>query len=124
LPGGLARGSKRPHTIHRAFDAEQAEALRELLHQQPRKFGKPTSLWTLDIAAEVSFKVGITDRRITGETIRATLVRMGVRWERAKRWITSPDPEYASKKAARPADEPGDEPSRVGGRFLGRDLVQ
>jgi transposase len=98
LSGALARGSKRPHTIHRAFDAEQAEALRELLHQQPRKFGKPTSLWTLEIAAEVSFEVGITDRRITGETIRATLARMGVRWERAKHWITSPDPEYARKK--------------------------
>jgi hypothetical protein len=30
--------------------------------------------------------------------IRATLARLGVRWERAKRWIESPDPEYARKR--------------------------
>jgi hypothetical protein len=29
------------------------------------------------------------------------LARLGVRWERAKRWITSPDPEYARKKLGR-----------------------
>jgi transposase len=98
LPGALRRGSKRPHIIHRAFDPQQAEALRELLHQDPRKFGKQTSLWTLETAAEVSFEEGLTKRRISGETIRATLERMGLRWERAKRWITSPDPEYARKK--------------------------
>ena len=94
----LKHDSRRPHTVHRAFDGERAEAMRELLHQDPRKFGKQSSLWTLDMAAEVSFEEGFTERRVSGETIRATLKRMGVRWERAKRWITSPDPEYARKK--------------------------
>ena len=78
-----------------------AEPLRALLHQSPRTFGKPTSLWTLDLAAEVSFEEGLTPERVSGETIRATLVRLGVRWKRAKHWITSPDPEYARKKVAR-----------------------
>jgi hypothetical protein len=36
--------------------------------------------------------------RVSGETIRATLARLGVRWRRAKQWITSPDPGYARKK--------------------------
>lgn len=98
LPEALRRGSKRPHTIHRAFDPERAEKLRELLHRSPREFGYQTSLWTLDMAAEVSFEEGLTKGRVTGETIRATLARMGTRWERAKRWITSPDPEYQRKK--------------------------
>jgi transposase len=98
LPEALQPGSKHPHTVHRAFDPEQAEALRELLHTNPRKFGKVSTLWTLEMAAEVSFEEGLTKRRITGETIRATLERMGVRWERAKRWITSPDPQYQRKK--------------------------
>ena len=40
----LRQGSKRPHTIHRAFDAERTAALRKLLHQKPRRFGKDTSL--------------------------------------------------------------------------------
>jgi hypothetical protein len=74
--------------------------LREMLHQDPRKFSKQSSLWTLEMAAEVSFEEGLTKERVTGETIRATLARLGVRWERAKRWITSPDPEYARKKGA------------------------
>ena len=99
LPEALRRGSKRPHTIHRAFDPERAEKLRELLHRSPREFGYQTSLWTLDMAAEVSFEEGLTKGRVTGETIRATLARMGSRWERAKRWITSPDPEYQRKKS-------------------------
>ena len=99
LPQALRQGSKRPHTIHRAFQGpEQAEALRELLHHKPRKFGKDTSLWTLELAAEVSFEEGLTKQQITGETVRATLARLGVRWERAKRWITSPDPEYQRKE--------------------------
>jgi len=98
IPEALRQGSKRPHTVHRAFDPERAEALRELLHHKPREYRKDTSLWTLDLAAEVGFEEGLTEERITGESVRATLARMGVRWERAKRWITSPDPEYARKK--------------------------
>jgi hypothetical protein len=39
--------------------------------------------------------------RASGETIRATLACMGVRWQRAKEWITSPDPEDARKRARR-----------------------
>jgi transposase len=123
LPETLQPGSKHPHTVHRAFDPEQAEALRELLHTNPRKFGKESTLWTLEMAAEVSFEEGLTQERITGETVRATLERMGVRWERAKRWITSPDPEYQRKKAARPVDWPRRRSLRVDRGFLGRDLV-
>jgi hypothetical protein len=52
----------------------------------------------VDLAAEVSFEEGLSQKRVSGETIRATLARLGVRWRRAKRWITSPDPEYQRKK--------------------------
>ncbi len=97
--GALIPGSSRPREVHAAFDEDGAEALRELLHRSPREFGKRrTSLWTLADAAEVSFEENLTERRVSGETIRATLARLGVRWERAKRWIESPDPEYARKK--------------------------
>ncbi len=100
LEEALSRGSSRPRTVHAAFDDQRAEALREMLHRNPREFGRPTGLWTLEMAAEVSFEEGLTEGRVTGETVRATLSRMGVRWLRAKRWITSPDPEYARKKGA------------------------
>lgn len=98
LEAALAKNSSRPHTVHAAFDSERAEKLKELLHRSPREFGKPSSWWTLTMAAEVSFEEGLSEKRVSGETIRATLVRLGVRWQRAKRWITSPDPEYERKK--------------------------
>jgi len=95
----LSEGSSRPHRVTAAFDATAAQRLRALLHQSPRAFDKPTSLWTLDLAAEVCTREGITAERVTGETIRVTLQRLGVRWRRAKQWITSPDPGYARKKS-------------------------
>jgi transposase len=97
LTACLTRGSSRPHTLHRKVDEGADEQLRALLHQSPRTFGKPTSVWTLELAAEVSFAEGITAERVTGETIRQAIGRLGVRWKRAKQWITSPDPEYARK---------------------------
>ena len=94
----LRRGSHRPRTTRPAFTAAEAERLRALLHQRPRAFDRDTSLWTLELAAEVAFEQGLTATRVSGETIRATLARLGLTWRRAKRWITSPDPEYARKK--------------------------
>ncbi len=98
---GVAALTKRScavHTDQAAFTPATAEQLRALLHRRPRDFGHQTSLWTLDLAAEEVHKQGLTATRVTGETVRATLARLGVRWLRAKRWITSPDPAYARKK--------------------------
>jgi transposase len=69
----LSKGSSRPHTIPAAFPGEQAEQLWVLLHQSPRTFDKPTSLWTLDLAAQVSFEQGLTPQRVSGETTRLGL---------------------------------------------------
>ncbi len=96
----LQHGSPNPHTTYPTFTPEAAERLRALLHRSPRTFGRDTSLWTLDLAAEVSFQEGLTEREVSGETIRQTFLRLGVQWKRAKRWITSPDPGYRRKKAS------------------------
>jgi hypothetical protein len=93
--------SSRPHTTATIFDVGACEALRALLHQSPRTFGKPTSRWTLALAAEVSFAQGLTPRLVSDETIRVALRRLRVSWKRAKHWITSPDPAYARKKKRR-----------------------
>ena len=98
LDACLTRGSSRPHTLRAKVDAATGEQLRALLHQSPRTFGKPTSVWTMELAAEVSVAEGITAERVSGETIRQAILRLGVRWKRAKQWITSPDPAYARKK--------------------------
>ena len=95
----LTPGSSRPHLIHAAFPAAQADALRDLLHRSPRDFGHPTSLWTLALAAHEAHRQGLTPLPVSGETVRATLARRGVRWRRATGWMTSPDPADARKKA-------------------------
>ena len=91
--------------IHAAFDEQSAEAWGAFA---PLSEGvRPgLSLWTLEMAAEVAFEEGLTQRRVSGESIRATLARLlGVRWMRAKRWITSPQiPCTKEKKKARPTD--------------------
>ena len=90
--------SSRPHTTAAIFTPGVCEALRALLHQSPRMFVKPTSRWTLALAAEVSFAEGLTPRLVSDEAIRVALRRLRVSWKRAKHWITSPDPAYARKK--------------------------
>jgi transposase len=94
----LHEKSSRPHSARPLLDASRADALREVLHQRPRAFGKPTSLWTLDLLAEVCHAKGWTPRVVAGETIRQALKRLDIGWNRAKHWITSPDPAYARKK--------------------------
>ncbi len=97
----LQRGTTHNKVYYYSFDTASAEALRDLLHHSPRDAGQDTSVWTLELAAEVAFARGLTAWQVSGETVRATLARMGVRWRRAKAWITSPDPEYVRKKAWR-----------------------
>lgn len=95
----LQPGSHRPHTLpHTVIDDAAREQLRALLHQSPRACGHRTSLWTLALLAETCATRGIPSRRVSDETIRQAIRRLGVRWQRAKQWITSPDPGYARKK--------------------------
>lgn len=95
----LRPGSRRPHRLaHIVIDTPQRAQLQAVLHQSPRTFGHPTSLWTVALLADTCSTLGITPRRVSDETIRLALRRLGVRWQRAKQWITSPDPAYARKK--------------------------
>jgi transposase len=94
----LREKSSRPHSAHPSLGPDRADALKDLLHHSPRTLGKPTGLWTLELLAEVGHARGWTPRRLTGEAIRIALKRLGIRWRRAKHWITSPDPAYARKK--------------------------
>ncbi len=94
----LKQQSSRPKTIHAEFDQQKCEALRAVLHQSPRTYEKDTSVWTLALAAQVCEELGLTSHQMSIETIRLALKRLGVGWQRAKHWITSPDPDYARKK--------------------------
>ena len=99
----LKQESSRPKTVQAQFDQAKCESLRAQLHQSPRIFGKATSQWTLQLAAEVCFERGLTVNQVSIETVRQALRRLGVGWQRAKHWITSPDPDYVRKKKRRDA---------------------
>ena len=76
LDACLTRRSSRAHTIHAKVDAVGCEQIRALLHQSPRTFGKATSVWTLDLVAEVSCAEGITAEQVSDETIRQAILRL------------------------------------------------
>jgi len=90
--------SSRPKSARPVLDEAFEQPLRHLLHQSPRTFGKQRGTWTLGLVAEVCFEKGWTPRRLSIDTIRLAIKRLGVSWKRAKHWITSPDPAYARKK--------------------------
>lgn len=97
----LTAQSSRPKTVQASIRAEQHEALRALIHQSPRNFGKARSTWTLELLAQVCYEQGLTQRQLSAVTLHHTLKTMGIEWQRAKAWIVSPDPQYALKKRQR-----------------------
>ena len=94
----LREGSSRPHRLRTAFTEEGTQQLKELLHRSPRDFGKDRSTWTLELAAQVSFELGIIPVLVSDESVRRALKRLKTNWKRAKHWISSPDPQYLLKK--------------------------
>ena len=97
----LTPGSHVAHSRpHAAFDAQALAALPPLLHQSPRAFGHDSGGWTLDLVADVCLAEGLTPRRVSDEAIRGALKRLGISWQRATRWITSPDPLCAQKNTS------------------------
>jgi transposase len=55
------------------------ERLKELAHQSPRNFGKKRGTWTLQLLADTCSELGIVDGKVSYETVRRTLSRMGVK---------------------------------------------
>ncbi len=97
----LERQSSRPKRVEPLIKESQLEHLQEILHQSPRIYGKARSQWTLNHLAEVCTEQGLTASKVSDETMRKSVHRLGHSWRRAKRWISSPDPAYLRKKAAR-----------------------
>jgi transposase len=96
--GCLDEKKRGPKDARPVLDAAQADPLKGILHQSPRRFGKARSTWTLDLLADVAFEQELTPRRLSHEAVRQAVKRLGHGWKRAKTWITSPDPAYARKK--------------------------
>jgi transposase len=93
----LTAGSSRPKSAAPVLGEAALGRLRAILHQPPRAFGHARSTWTLALLAEVARAEGLSEAVLSVETVRQALLRLGVGWRRAKRWLTSPDPAYAQK---------------------------
>jgi transposase len=93
----LTAGSSRPKSAAPVLGEAALGRLRAILHQPPRAFGHARSTWTLALLAEVARAEGLSEAVLSVETVRRALLRLGVGWRRAKRWLTSPDPAYAQK---------------------------
>ena len=74
---------------------------KDLLHRRPREFGKPTSLWTLALVAEVCHEKGWTTRRLTAEAIRQVLEAAGRRVEAGQALDHQPGPRLRQEKKLR-----------------------
>jgi transposase len=96
-PAALVR-RKAPGKPRRCDEATRA-ALLDLLHRPPSDFGIESALWTAPDLARVAVEQGLVEA-ISSDTVRAEIRRAGKRWKRAKRWTTSPDPDYTRKKGA------------------------
>ena len=96
----LKPGSKARKDDQRAFDDQARERLREIIRQSPRSYGYESSLWTLEMLAEISHKEGLTAYQVHMDTVSQTLQEMDVNWKRVKHWINSPDEHYKRKKSA------------------------
>ena len=94
----LQEGSSRPHHLRTTFTEEACQRLQDLLHRSPHDFGRDRGVWTLELAAQVSFEQGIIATEVSTESVRRALKRLKTNWKRAKHWITSPDPQYLLKK--------------------------
>ncbi len=97
--GCLQAKSHRKHHLEPKFSPSGLERLAGLVHQSPRQYGYPTSLWSLAQLAEVSFKEGLSSETVSYETVRQALKKLDIDWRRARQHITSPDPHYERKKA-------------------------
>jgi transposase len=67
-----------------------------VVHKSPRSLGREQERWTLEALQIVCEEQ--TGERLGQESIRLALHRFGHSWKRAKRTITSPDPEYEGKR--------------------------
>jgi transposase len=76
----------------RKVTPEQAQALNDLVAQEPRELGKNLSNWTSKTLGE---HLGLN---VHPTTVQRHLRRMGWRWRRPRHRIASPDPRYMPKK--------------------------
>lgn len=96
----LGRSRRVASSPKKLFDAAKCEQVKAILHSSPRQQGKDTSVWTMKLVAQVMFEKQLTPHQVSAEAIRLAVKKTGINWKRAKKWISSPDPQYELKKSS------------------------
>jgi hypothetical protein len=100
---GLAcvqRGSNVPSRVEPRLNAEKRAQVRAILHQRPRTFGQPASVWTRKRLAAVCHQQGVSDTPRSCPTRLDAIVRWGGRGPRAQHGIGRPDAADERQKTA------------------------
>ena len=94
---GIAGLADQPRPPRARVKSEQiAEAIDEIIHRPPSKFGFDRSTWSLESIVE--YVLSSRGVQVGLQTVREVLAEKGYRWRRAKHSVTSPDPDYEAKK--------------------------
>jgi len=93
--GGLKGRSRRGRTP--VLRQRVQEAVERVVHRRPKGFGIERSHWTIGALREVIARDGV---EASEETVRLAVHGIGLNWKRAKKTITSPDPEYEKKRGS------------------------
>lgn len=92
--GGVAAVLQQP-SPQRSFPVWMTQVLRWVSQHTPRDFGYFRSRWSCETLAHLlAFETGL---RLSGETIRRSLHRLGLVWRRPRPVVGPVDPEHAEK---------------------------
>ena len=96
LPPGPIRGAGRQPQL----DAELVAQVEELVHTGPAPESQRAT-WTLqDLADSLTELVGEVTQ-LSRETVRRFLIDQKIKYRKAKKWLSSPDPQYRLRKRQR-----------------------
>jgi len=112
--------SNRAHHDSSAFDQAALQHLGELVQRSPREFGVPSSLWTLKLLAQVCMQLELIAQRVSYETVRKALLKLGIDWQSARQRITSHEPHDAPKKTTCAFNHLGTTAPTAGAAVMGR----
>jgi transposase len=82
----------------KTFTLPERREIKKIAKSKPTEHDLPFSTWSLTKLADFLVAEGVVDD-ISHEGLRILLREEGVSFQRLKTWKTSPDPDYAAKKA-------------------------
>ncbi len=94
--GTAALFTRQAHYIHKADDPRMKQAVFALLHEPPANHGINRTTWKM---ADLVRVLHMQDCAVCSHIVRQITTAAGYKWRKARRVLTSKDPDYAAKVA-------------------------